>query len=88
MQKNEIRTCPNAPYTEINTKWIKDLNVRPETIKPRQKLSDINHSKRIYDPTPRGMEIETKGPNKKVFHTKVTMRNVKSILRMGEDNSK
>ena len=32
MQKNEIRTLPNT-YTRVNSKWIKDLNVRPETIK-------------------------------------------------------
>ena len=54
-----------TPYTKINSKWIKDLNVRPETIKPIEEnvgktLSDINHSKILYDPPPRGMEIKGK----------------------------
>ena len=59
------------PYTEINSKWVKDLNVRPETIKLLEEntgrtLNDINQSK-IYDPSPRVMEIKNKnkqmGPN-------------------------
>ena len=54
-----------TPYTKINSKWIKDLNVRPETIKPLDEnigktLSDINHSRILYDPPPRVMEIKAK----------------------------
>ena len=54
-----------TPYTKINSKWIKDINVRPETIKFLEEnigrtLCDINHSKILYDPPPRVMEIKTK----------------------------
>ena len=54
-----------TPYTQINSKWIKDLNIRPETIKFLEEnigktLSDINHSKILYDPPPRVMEIKAK----------------------------
>ena len=54
-----------TPYTKINSKWIKDLNVRPETIKLLQEniggtLYDINHSKVLYDPPPRIIEIKAK----------------------------
>ena len=53
------------PYTKINSKWIKDLNVRPETIKLLEEnigktLSDIHHSRILYDPPPRVMEMKTK----------------------------
>ena len=54
-----------TPYTKINSKWIKDLNVRPDTIKFLEEnigrtLYDINHSKILFDPVPREMEIKTK----------------------------
>ena len=54
-----------TPYTKINSKWIKDLNVRPEAIKLLEEnigriLFDVNHSKILYDPLPRVMEIKTK----------------------------
>ena len=54
-----------TPYTKINSKWIKDLNVSPDTIKLleeniRRTLFDINHSRILFDPSPRVMEIKTK----------------------------
>ena len=57
--------CVLMPYTQINSKWIKDLNVRPETIKLLEEnigktLSDINHSRILYYPSSRVMEIKAK----------------------------
>ena len=54
-----------TPYKKINSKWIKDLNVRPETIKLLEEyigrtLNDMNQSKILYDPPPRITEIKTK----------------------------
>ena len=55
-----VTTC-----TKISSKWIKDLNVRPDTIKLSEEntgriLSDINHSKIYFNPSPRIMEIKAK----------------------------
>ena len=70
--ENQTATCKRMklehfliPYTKINSKWIKDLNIRPETIKLLEEnihrtLGDINQRKILYDPPPRVMEIKTK----------------------------
>ena len=54
-----------TPYTGVNSKWIKELNARPEIIKLLEEsigrtLDDINQNKILYDPPPRVMEIKTK----------------------------
>ena len=56
--------CLLTPHTKINSKWIKDLNVRPDAIKPLKENTgsshfDINH-KIFFDPPPGVMKIETK----------------------------
>ena len=88
-----------TPYTKINSKWIKDLNVRPETIKLLEEkigktLSDINHSRILYDPPPRILEIKAK-INKwdliklKNLHKKGNYKQgEKTAFRMGENSSK
>ena len=87
------------PYPKINSKWIKDLNVRPETIKLLEEkvgktLSDINHSRNLYDSPPRIMEIKPKINKcdliklKSFCTTRETEQGEKTAFRMGENNSK
>ena len=54
-----------TPYTKINSKWIKDLNIRPDTSELLEEiigrtLCAIHHSKILFDPPPREMEIKAK----------------------------
>ena len=54
-----------TPYKKINSKWIKELNIRPENIKLLEEnigktLSDIHHSRILSDPPPRILEIKAK----------------------------
>ena len=75
-----------TPYIKI--KWVKDLNVRPETIKLLEEnigktFSDVNHSRIFYDPPPRVMGIKAKINKRDLIKlksfctTKETIRKVK-----------
>ena len=75
-----------TPYTKINSKWIKDINVRPDTIKlPEENidktLSDIYQSRILYDPPPRIMGIKAK-------IKKWGLIKIKSLCTMNETISK
>ena len=93
--ENWMATCKRMklehllmPYTKINSKWIKDVNVRPETIKLSEEIigrtsDDRNQSKILYDPPPRVTEIKTIGNKwdlikfKSFFTAKETISKVK-----------
>ena len=75
-----------TPYTKINSKWVKALNVRPKTIKLLEEnigktLSDINHSRILYGQPPRVMKIKAK-------INKWDLNKVKSFCTMKETISK
>ena len=75
-----------TPYTKIDSKWIKYINTRPETIKLLEEnigktLSNINHSKILYDPRARVMEIKRK-------ITKLDLITLKSFCTAKETISK
>ena len=89
-----------TPYTKINSKWIKDLNIRPETIKLLEEnigktLSGIHHSRILYDPSPRILEIKAKINKCDLIKIKSFCTTKESIsmekrqaFRMGENYSK
>ena len=81
-----------TPYTKINSKWIKDLNVRQEIIKLLEEnidrtLEDINQSNLLCDPPPRLMEIKTNKWEmikfKSFFTAKETISKVKDNSQNG-----
>ena len=84
------------PFTKINSKWIRDLNVRPDTIKLLEEntgrtLFDIKQSKTFIDPSPRVMEIKTKINKwdlmklKNFCKPKETINKTKDNPQMGEN---
>ena len=82
-----------TPYTKINSKWIKDPNVRPETIKLLEEnigktLSDINHSRILYDPPPRILEIKAKKNKSDLMQLKsfcTTKETISKVKRQPSD---
>ena len=87
-----------TPYTKIKSKWIKDLNVRPETIillegNIGRTLFDINYSKMLYKPPRRVLEIKQEINKWDLIKLKIscttteTRQDEKAALRMGENNS-
>ena len=89
-----------TPHTKINSKWIKYLKVKSETVKILEgnidkTLSDINHSRILYDPPPRILEIKAKINKWDLIKIKSFCTNKgnykqgeKTAFRMGENNSK
>ena len=75
-----------AQYTKVNSKRIKDLNVRPDILKLLEEnigrtLYDINHSKILFDSPPREMEIKTKINNWDLMNLKAFAQQRKPLTR-------
>ena len=81
-----------TPYTEINSKQIKDLNVRPETIKLLEEnigktLPDINGSRILYDPPPRILEIKAKINKWDLIKLKIICTTKETISKVKREHS-
>ena len=82
-----------TPYTKINSKWIKDVNVRPETIKLLEEnlgktLSDVNYSRTLYDPLSRVMEINAKINKLDLIKLKIFCTTEETISKAKRQSSK
>ena len=85
-----------TPYTKINLKWIKDLNVRPETIKLLEEnigktLSNKNHSRILYDPPPRILDMKARINKWDLIKTKsfcTTKETIRKVKRQPSDGRK
>ena len=85
-----------TPYTKINSKWIKDLNLRPETIKLLEEnigktLSDRHHSRILYDPPPRILEMKARINKWDLIKTKsfcTTKETIRKVKRQPSDGRK
>ena len=91
MQKSE-QDHYLTPYTKIYSKWIKDLNVRPDTVKLLEEnigktLFDVNHSKIFFDLPPRVMKIKTKINKWNLMKLK-SFCTEKETINKQKDNSK
>ena len=81
-----------TPYTKINSKWIKDLTVRPETIKLLEEnigktLVDINQSKSLYDPFPGVMETKMKVNKQDLIKLSIFCTAKETISKMKRQSS-
>ena len=81
-----------TPHTKINSKWIKDLTVRPETIKLLEEnigrtLVDINQSKSLYDSFPRVMETKMKVNKRDLIKLSIFCTAKETISKMKRQSS-
>ena len=79
-------------YTKINSKWIKDLNVRPETIKLLEEnigktFSNIHHRRILYDSPPRILEIKAKIKKWDLIKTKTFCTTKETIIKVKRQSS-
>ena len=80
-----------TPYTKINSKQTKDLNVRPDSIKLLEENigrtpDDVNQSKILYDPSPRVMEIKAKINKRDLIKLK-NFITTKETIKQGEKSA-